>query len=156
MNLKSYKEDIDIQEIKLDKAIQNFLERNSYENYDVVKVDIEENIDIDFVKINHISYDRNKDETDINLVDFEQILSAISSKARKIIYIVEGDRDGISLYLGTQKNSVDFLKNTFDGIYSGSEIEISKPKFDNSSYSKAMLGIPSLKRDSDKAYKQSL
>ena len=46
---------LSIQEIKLDKAIQNFLERNSYENYDINRVDIEENIDIDFIKINHIS-----------------------------------------------------------------------------------------------------
>ena len=31
---------LNIQEIKLDKAIQNFLERNSYENYDIKRVDI--------------------------------------------------------------------------------------------------------------------
>ena len=144
---------LNIQEIKLDKAIQNFLERNSYENYNIEKVDIEENIDIDFIKINHISYDRSKEETDINLVDFQQILSAISSKTKRFVYVIEGSVNGIDLYLGTQKNSKDFLDDTFNGIYSGSQTEKShKLKFENNNCSKAMLGIPSLKRDSDKKY----
>ncbi len=148
---------LNIQEIKLDKAIQNFLERNSYENYNIEKVDIEENIDIDFIKINHISYDRSKEETDINLVDFQQILSAISSKTKRFVYVIEGSVNGIDLYLGTQKNSKDFLDDTFNGIYSGSQTEKShKLKFENNNCSKAMLGIPSLKRDSDKKYNQSL
>ena len=94
---------LNVQEIKLDKAIQNFLERNSYENYDINRVDIEENIDIDFIKINHISYDRSKEETDINLVDFQQILSAISSKTKKFVYVIESFENGIDLYLGTKK-----------------------------------------------------
>jgi DNA helicase HerA-like ATPase len=149
--------DLSIQEIKLDKAIQSFLERNSYENYDIKRVDIEENIDIDFIKINHISYDRSKDETDINLIDFQQILSAISSKTKRFVYVIESSENGIDLYLGTQKDSKDFLDDTFNGIYSGSQTENqNKPKFDNNNFSKAMLGIPSLKRDSDKKYNQSL
>lgn len=157
-NIEVYdRSDLSIQEIKLDKAIQNFLERNSYENYDVRRVDIEENIDIDFIKINHISYDRSKDETDINLIDFQQILSAVSSKSQKFIYVIESSENGIDLYLGTQKDSKDFLDDTFNGIYSGSQTQIVvKPKFDNNNFSKVMLGTPSLKRDSDKKYNQSL
>lgn len=146
-----------IQEIKLDKAIQSFLERNSYENYNIEKLDVEQNIGVDFIKINHISYDRSKDETDINLIDFQQILSAISSKTKRFVYVLESSENGIDLYLGTQKDSKDFLDDTFNGIYSGSQTEKqNKLRFDNNNYSKAMLGIPSLKRDSDKKYNQSL
>ena len=159
MELQVYNNMLNVQEIKLDKAIQNFLERNSYENYNIATqdMDIEENKDIDFIKINHISYDRSKDETDINLIDFQQILSAISSKTKKFIYVIESSENGIDLYLGTSKNSKEFLNNTFSGIYSGSETKLDdKPNFEDGKYSKAMLGIPSLKRDSDKKYNQSL
>ncbi|MDD2507558.1 MAG: DUF87 domain-containing protein [Aliarcobacter skirrowii] len=159
MELQVYNNMLNVQEIKLDKVIQNFLERNLYETYNIATqdMDIEENIDIDFIKINHISYDRSKEETDINLVDFQQILSAISSKTKRFVYVIEGSVNGIDLYLGTQKNSKDFLDDTFNGIYSGSQTEKShKLKFENNNCSKAMLGIPSLKRDSDKKYNQSL
>ncbi|OCL97194.1 ATP-binding protein [Arcobacter porcinus] len=158
MQLDIYKSTDVIQEVKLDKVIQNFLERNYYENYNIStqNIDIEENKAIDFIKINHISYDRNKDETDINLIDFQQILGAISSKTKKFVYVIESNNNGIDLYLGTLKDSQEFLNNTFQGIYSGSEINFDKPKFEDSKYSKAMLGIPSLKRDSDKKYNQSL
>ena len=159
MELQVYNNMLNVQEIKLDKSIQNFLERNSYENYNIATqdMDIEENKDIDFIKINHISYDRSKDETDINLIDFQQILSAISSKTKKFIYVIESCETGIDLYLGTLKDSKEFLDNTFSGIYSGSQTQLDeKPKFEDANYSKAMLGIPSLKRDSDKKYNQSL
>lgn len=159
MELQVYNNMLNVQEIKLDKSIQNFLERNSYENYNISTqdMDIEENKDIDFIKINHISYDRSKDETDINLIDFQQILSAISSKTKKFIYVIESCETGIDLYLGTLKDSKEFLDNTFSGIYSGSQTQLDeKPKFEDANYSKAMLGIPSLKRDSDKKYNQSL
>lgn len=159
MELQVYNNMLNVQEIKLDKAIQNFLERNLYETYNIStqSIDIEENKDIDFIKINHISYDRSKDETDINLIDFQQILSAISSKTKKFVYVIESNNNGIDLYLGTSKNSKEFLNNTFSGIYSGSQTQLDKkPKFEDAKYSKAMLGIPSLKRDSDKKYNQSL
>ena len=170
MELQVYNNMLNVQEIKLDKAIQNFLERNLYETYNIStqNIDIEENKDIDFIKINHISYDRSKDETDINLIDFQQILSAISSKTKKFVYVIESSESGIDLYLGTLKNlkknseedskdSIRFLNNTFNGIYSGSETKLDdKPNFEDGKYSKAMLGIPSLKRDSDKKYNQSL
>ena len=152
----------DIQEVKLDKAIQNFLERRSFEHYDIQKVDIETNDDMEFIKISHISYDRNKTETDLNLIDFEQLLSAIASKSQKFVYMIESSFEGIDLYLGTVKdqNSGSFLKDTFEGIYSGSIVdngEDNQPNFSQDmKYSKAMLGIPALKRDSDKEYKQSL
>ncbi len=152
----------DVQEAKLDKAIQNFLERRSFENYDIQKVDIETNDNIEFVKISHISYDRNKTETDLNLIDFEQLLSAIASKSQKFVYMIESSSEGIDLYLGTVKelNSGTFLKDTFEGIYPGSIVDNNKKIqpdfFKEMNYSKAMLGIPALKRDSDKEYKQSL
>jgi len=162
VQLQTYDNESQIQEVKLDKAIQNFLERNSYEQYDIEKVDIETNEDIDFVKISHISYDRNKSDTDLNLIDFQQLLSAIASKSKKFVYLIESCVDGIDLYLGTVKeqNAGSFLKDTFEGIYSGSSVDNSKnvqPDFSKDmKYAKAMLGIPALKRDSDKEYKQSL
>src|SRR5690606_28036509 len=56
-----------------------------------------------------------------------------------------------------QKDSKYFLDDTFNGIYSGSQTEKKdKPKFENNNFSKAMLGNPSLKRDSNKKYNQSL
>jgi len=161
-DVKPYNSSLEVQEIKLDKAIQNFLERREYEHYDIQKLDIETNENIDFIKISHISYDRNKSDSDLNLIDFQQLLSAISSKTRKFIYLIESSKDGISLYLGTKKEESDntFLKDTFEGIYSGSIVDNNKsiqPNFSNDmKYSKAMLGIPALKRDSDKEYKQSL
>lgn len=39
--LQTYNNDLQVQEIKLDKAIQKFLERQNYEHYDIQKVDIE-------------------------------------------------------------------------------------------------------------------
>lgn len=159
MELQVYNNMSNVQEIKLDKTIQNFLERNFYETYNIstANIEIEENIDIDFIKINHISYDRSKDETDINLIDFQQILSSIASKTKKFVYLIESGEEGIDLYLGTVKDSKEFLDNTFSGVYSGSQTQSDKKsKFEDGKYSKAMLGIPSLKRDSDKKYTQSL
>ena len=161
-NLEVYETNLEIKEVKLDKAIQNFLERNNYEQYNIEKIDIETNEDIDFVKISHISYDRNKSDTDLNLIDFQQLLSAIASKSSKFVYLIESSPIGIDLYLGTVKeqDSGSFLKDTFEGIYSGSSVDNNKkvqPDFSKDmKYSKAMLGIPALKRDSDKEYKQSL
>lgn len=145
----------DIQEIKLDKTIQNFLERRNFENFDIKNMEVENSSNIEFIKISHISYDREKDISDLQLIDFQQILSAIASKSQKIVYMLEGTINGVSLYLGTSQ--VDFLKDTFEGIYSGSTTNHEKPNFDTSYTSaKAMLGIPALKRDSDKSFKQSL
>lgn len=151
--------DLTIQEVKLDKAIQNFLERQSYESFDIQNVDIETNQNIDFIKITHLSYDRNESETDWNLIDFQQLLSAIASKSKKFIYMVEGSFDGINLYIGTIKEDENsyFIKDTFEGIYPGSTVlndEANQSDFcKEMKHSKAMLGIPSLKRDSDKEYK---
>jgi len=159
--LQTYNNELQVQEIKLDKAIQKFLERQDYEYYDIQKVDIETNEDIDFIKISHISYDRNQSQTDLNLIDFQQLLSAVASKSKKFVYIIESSPEGIDLYIGTTKepDSNTFLKDTFEGIYSGSNLLDNKtiqPFSNNMKHSKAMLGIPALKRDSDKEYKQSL
>lgn len=147
-------------EIKLDNVIQNFLERKNYETYNVEKVEFEINENIEFIKISHISYDRNKSETDLEIIDFQQLLSALSSKTGKFVYMIESTKEGIDLFLGTEKKTENsnFLKNTFEGIYSGSNC-VSNPQTklnNNMKHTKAMLGIPSLKRDSDKEYKQSL
>jgi len=158
--LQTYnKDNLEIQEIKLDKSIQNFLERRYYESYDIKRVDIETNEDIDFIKISHISYDRNKSETDLNLIDFQQLLSAMASKSKKFVYVIESSSNGIDLYIGTKKEANSFLKDTFEGIYSGSTLvddKKIKPFLNDMKHSKAMLGIPALKRNSDKEYKQSL
>lgn len=161
---QTYNDSHNIQyELKFDKEIQNFLERRNFETYNVTKqFSIEYNEDMEWVQISHISYDRSKDESDLHLIDFQQLLSAIASKSKKIVYRIESGENGINLYLGTledkkniERNS-SFLKNTFEGIYSGSSTVEVKPSFLTMPHSKAMLGIPSLKRDSDKEYKQSL
>jgi len=159
--LQTYNNNLQVQEIKLDKTIQKFLERQNYEHYNIQKVDIETNEDIDFIKISHISYDRNQSQADLNLIDFQQLLSAVASKSKKFVYMIESSSDGIDLYIGTTKeaNNNTFLKDTFEGIYSGSTLLDDKsvePFSKNMKHSKAMLGIPALKRDSDKEYKQSL
>ena len=144
-------------QVRLDKSISSFLERQGYENYSLDKFETENPQQLGFVKISNITYDRKKDETDINLIDFEQILSAVSSKTSKFAYIIDGDKNGVSLYIGTAKDSVDFLNDTFNGIYSGSQTQICKDfLLDDIKNTKAMLGIPSLKRDSEKNYKQNL
>jgi len=143
-----------VQEIKLDKTIQDFLERRNFEYFDIQKMEIEENTNIEFIKISHITYDRSKDDSDLQLIDFQQILSAISSYSGKFVYRIEGTIEGINLYLGSSNNK--FLKNSFEGIYSGSETSLDQPINNTYKYTKAMLGIPSLKRDSDKSFKQSL
>lgn len=145
------------QEIKLDKAINNFLERVGYENCEFENLKLKYSSELSFIKISHITYARDKSQTDINLIDFEQILNAISSKTGKFIYVIESSKNGVNLYLGTHKDSVNFLNATFNGIYSGSSSEICQDlNFGDMENKKAMLGIPSLKRDSDKKYKQSL
>lgn len=155
MNDKIIHIEPNVLEIKLDKTIQNFLERRSYEYFDVETMDIEENSDVKFIKIYHMSYDRSKDESDLHLIDFQQILSAISSYSGKIVYRIESTKDGVSLYLGTTNSQ--FLKDTVEGIYSGTQISEEQPNPDTTySCAKAMLGIPALKRDSDKSFKQSL
>ena len=144
-------------QVRLDKSISSFLERQEYENYSLDKFETENPQQLGFIKISNITYDRKKDETNINLIDFEQILSAVSSKTSKFAYIIDGDKNGVSLYIGTAKDSVDFLNDTFNGIYSGSQTQICKDfLLDDIKNTKAMLGIPSLKRDSEKNYKQNL
>ena len=144
-------------QVRLDKSISAFLERQGYENYSLDKFETESPQELGFIKILNITYDRKKDETDINLIDFEQILSAVSSKTSKFAYIIDGDKNGVSLYIGTAKDSVDFLNDTFNGIYSGSQTQICENfLLDDIKNTKAMLGIPSLKRDSEKNYKQNL
>lgn len=144
-------------QVRLDKSISAFLERQGYENYSLDKFETENPQELGFIKISNITYDRKKDETDINLIDFEQILSAVSSKTSKFAYIIDGDKNGVSLYIGTAKDSVDFLNDTFNGIYSGSQTQICENfLLDDIKNTKAMLGIPSLKRDSEKNYKQNL
>lgn len=161
-NLKTDLRRENIEEIKLDKAIQNFLERKWYENYDANKTEIENSQDVDFIKISHISYDRGKATSDLILVDFQQLLSAIASKSKKMVYLIQSTSVGIDLYLGTPRENENgsFLKNTFEGIYSGSIVsndQAEQPHFSpEMKYSKAMMGIPSLKRGSDVEYKQSL
>lgn len=144
-------------QVRLDKSISAFLERQGYENYSLDKFETESPQELGFIKISNITYDRKKDETDINLIDFEQILSAVSSKTSKFAYIIDGDKNGVGLYIGTAKDSVDFLNDTLNGIYSGSQTQICENfLLDDIKNTKAMLGIPSLKRDSEKNYKQNL
>lgn len=167
-------------ELKFDKAMQFCLERKEYENINLTtcmkEAKLQEHFNIsntqaDFIKIAHFSYARDKELNEINLIDFQQLLSAIASssigeKQRRFIYIIESNKDtGISIYFGISKTkdtneNAQFLKDTFDGIYTGSSSsicnEVDKPFKDSMKHSRLMLGIPTLKKHADKSYKQHL
>ena len=151
-------------EVKFDMAMQSFLERRGHENFAVECMEQDDNAEFDFIQITHISYDRKRDFNDINLIDFQQILSAAASRGGKFAYLIDSDSQGIRLYLGISKidkgknEKANFLQEAFHGIYPGSDsthLE-SNPFVTSLEYSKAMLGVPSLKRDSNKSFKQSL
>ncbi len=148
--------------IKFDVAMQSFLERRGYENFAIEKMERDDESKFDFIQITHISYDRERNLSDINLIDFQQILSAASSCGGKFAYLIDSDIYGVKLYLGISKenntNKNEFLNETFRGVYPGSSVDSisDNPLTTSLQYSKAMLGVPSLKRDSDKQYKQSL
>lgn len=150
--------------IKLAPTIQNFLERRNYEHRDVQNLEAETNApnldDFEFIHITHLCLEREQDDSDTNLIDFEQILGAIASKNGQFVYLLESDESGVSLYLGTKKDSKPgFLHASFCGKYLGSNAScVQNPSqlLAPLAHSKAMLGIPSLKRDSDKSYKQGL
>lgn len=167
-------------ELKFDKAMQFCLERKEYENINLTtcmkETKLKEHFNIsnteaDFIKIAHFSYARDKESNEINLIDFWQLLSAIASSSigeeqRRFIYIIESNKDtGISIYFGISKTkysseNAQFLKDTFDGIYTGSSSyicnEANKPFKDSMKHSRLMLGIPTLKKHADKSYKQHL
>jgi len=146
---------IDI-DIKLDKAITNFLERRELEkvpfSYSNSVLDTNENLS--FIRVKTIVCGREDDKSDISLLDFQQLLSAMASAGGRIAYLVEGNPHGIIIYIGS--TNADQLKDTFEGIFSGSESTIDQPNFSPMKHTKAMLGIPSLKRGSDKIFKQGL
>jgi len=152
MKLQTYDINSNITEISLTETIRDLLERRNYENVpkEYTK-EIPQNFE--FIKITSITYDREKKETDIQLIDFQQLLSAISSFNGKFAYVIESDENDVSLYLGGEQK---FLKDSFEGIYGGSETEFASVNLENMPHTKAMLGIPSLKKDSQKEFKQNL
>lgn len=114
--------------------------------------------DFEFIHISHLCFEREQDDSDTHLIDFEQILAAIASKNGQFVYLLESDETGARLYLGTKRDNdkSKFLQASFCGKYLGSEAFHVAPNLEALKHSKAMLGIPSLKRDSDKSYKQGL
>lgn len=115
---------------------------------------------INFIKISHIAYDREQDVNDTLLLDFQQFLCLVhssASNADNFIYILENDPNkGCSLYLGSSNLDAMSLQNAFKGVYAGSITHHDTPQSRNFSHIQALTGLPSLKRDSDKSYKQSL
>jgi DNA helicase HerA-like ATPase len=152
MKVQTYDLNTNTTEISLTQTIRDLLERRNYENVPI-EYTKETPQTFDFVKITSITYDREKKETDIQLIDFQQLLSAVSSFNGKFAYVIESDENGISLYLGGEQQ---FLKDNFEGIYGGSETEFINVNLENMPYTKAMLGVPSLKKDSNKEFKQNL
>lgn len=87
--------------------------------------------DFAFVQISHICYERERDCSDKNLLDFQQILSAAANIGGRgqFAYLIDSDGQNLKLYLGvcqqssthsTQAHDIDnavFLRNTFEGIY---------------------------------------
>ncbi|MDE6045152.1 MAG: ATP-binding protein, partial [Helicobacter sp.] len=154
--------------IKLAPAIQNFLERRGFEHHDVQNLETEAlnsaapNLDdFEFIHISHLCFEREQDDRDTHLIDFEQILAAIASKNGQFVYLLESNETGARLYLGTKRDNdkSKFLQASFCGKYLGSSassLQNLNTLFAPLARSKAMLGIPSLKRDSDKSYKQGL
>ena len=118
---------------------------------------------IDFIRISHIAYDRTQELNDTLLLDFQQLLSLVyssASNADNFVYILENDPNkGCNLYLGSSNLDAISLQKAFKGIYAGSITHHETPPPPQSrdfSHIQALAGVPSLKRDSDKSYKQSL
>jgi len=154
MNLKTYDINDNVKEISLTEKMRDLLERRNYEKIPCTDKYVKQNPqEFEFIKVTSIIYDREKKDTDIQLIDFQQFLSAIANFNGKFAYIIESNEDGINLYLG---GSQQFLKDNFEGIYGGSETSFSTVNLNNMNYTKAMLGIPSLKKDSTKDFKQNL
>lgn len=144
-----------IQEIKLDEAVLQFLQRRGYEEHPCFELRAETHDDFQFVKVAHVAYERGREKSDLALLEFQQLLAAHASRFGKFAYLLKSDEDGVTLYLGSTNQS--FTQSTFCGIYGGSKIQIEEgaPPHEMT-HTKAMLGIPSLKRDSDKSFTQSL
>lgn len=163
-----------VSDIKLDLALRNVLERSGLENVQLDSLNVQVEVDnVEFIRISHIGYDRERGNNDSVLLDYTQLLSSIAPKS--LIYMIENDSSGVSLYLGIEsgnskivdnadsptnndiESNVAFLQNLFNGIYSGSKSEVIGHKsFENLTFTKAMLGIPSLKKDSNKIFTQGL
>ncbi|MWV71437.1 DUF87 domain-containing protein [Helicobacter saguini] len=153
----------DITNIRLDITMQGFLQRQGLENMPLTSLQRQDIENVEFIKISHIGYDRQSEINDILLQDISTLLSSVANAGKSFIYMIENTSDGLSLYLGIESNAdskdsnVAFLQNLFNGIYAGGKSEIiDKKTFKNLEYTKMMLGLPSLKKDSNKVYKQGL
>ena len=114
--------------LSFDRGIQYALERKGYEYLSPSKDNSQHEDTTHFVKISHITYGREQESSDITLIDFQQLLSALASKTGHFVYVLENDpQKGASLYLGTSKahdqEDDGFLRSTFEGIYSGSKLQ---------------------------------
>ena len=113
--------------LSFDRGIQYALERKGYEYLSCSKDNAQHEDATHFVKISHITYGREQESSDIALIDFQQLLSALASKTGHFVYVLENDpQKGARLYLGTSKahdqEDDGFLRSTFEGIYSGSKL----------------------------------
>lgn len=65
--------------IKLEQAMLAFLERRNQESFPLSEMQSVDSGDFDFIQISHLSYERERDCSDKNLLDFQQILSAAAN-----------------------------------------------------------------------------
>lgn len=120
-----------LESVQFDRAIQAFLERRGQESMPLEAMQAINTGDFAFIQISQICYERERDCSDKNLLDFQQILSAAANigGGGQFAYLLDSDGQNLKLYLGvcqqssthsTQAHDIDnaaFLRNTFEGIY---------------------------------------
>lgn len=141
-----------------ERKVTNFLQRYNYHYFDIEKTRQEKHVDFIYMQICHIVYDRECTNTSLDLFDFQQLLASIASKSQCFSYVLDSSSEGIKIFLGVPKEDGGYLKDSFEGLFSGSEVVLCEDINLSKGYSdtKAMLGIPSFKKDSDKKFSQSL
>ena len=141
-----------------ERDVKNFLERYDYHCFNIEQIRQEKHIDFIYMQITHLIYDRNRANTSLDLFDFQQLLTSIATKSQCFSYVVDSSSEGVKIFLGVPKEDGGYLKDSFEGLFSGSEVVLREDINLSRMYTntKAMLGIPSFKKDSDKKYSQSL
>lgn len=125
--------------------------------------EVDRKLDVSFFKIKEIVFEKEKPSRE----NFENILHALRNLNMNILYLLSGNKDRISLYLGianTEKENLnfssdycfDYLKDVFLGNYQGSRVEeIKRADVENEilydlkniKYLSILRGVPTFESD---------
>ena len=152
-----------LESASFDRAIQAFLERRGQEAMPLDSMQAIDTGAFSFVQISHICYERERDCSDKNLLDFQQILSAAANMGGwQFAYLLDSDGQNLKLYLGIGNSTENvatesvanatFLRDTFAGIYAGSQCEVCEQNLFNLCSKISKLCTESL--HSDKTHRQ--